>query len=339
MRLLKLLVTLFAITSGQSPITTPSRAIILTPSMTPSRSRVVVFPTPTVTATRTRAAALPTPTVTATRTRAAAFPTPTVTATRTRAGISLSPTTTGSRSRTISASGTSTTSRSAMGSLTATATRSRSGAGSVSSTPSPGSSRSATGTRSPTPATSPSNTFTPGSTPSNTGTSTWTPSYTSTTSATGTRSYTGTGTISPTMTLLNVAVAQQISNNNNSPSIAIAGIIASASVVGVLGIAFAIAYSRRTARSTLARPALYDDSTSEVKNNPIRSPQNFERQRSMSYPVESEPNTMTRINFTIPTINNLAQKNPFMAKTASMKFSPTMIRPDYPPPPPPMEDV
>jgi len=78
---------------------------------------------------------------------------------------------------------------------------------------------------------------------------------------------------------------------------------------------------------------LHDDAP-DVKQNPIRV---IERQRSMSFPVE--PDTMTRMNFTIPPINNTAQKNPFAAKTTSSKFSPMLIRttPDYLPPPPPLD--
>lgn len=135
------------------------------------------------------------------------------------------------------------------------------------------------------------------------------------------------------MTILSVAAAPS-SSNNSSPNIAIAGIAAGAAVVGVLGVAFAVAYSRRSPRQTLTRSVLHDDAP-EVKQNPIRV---LERQRSMSFPVE--PDTMTRMNFAIPTINNTAQKNPFAAKTMSPKFLPAILRSgDYPPPPPSDLDV
>jgi hypothetical protein len=132
------------------------------------------------------------------------------------------------------------------------------------------------------------------------------------------------------MTILNAGAAQQISNNNNSPSIAIVGIAAGASVVGVLGVAFAIAYSRRSPRQRLTQP-VYHDEAIEVKNNPVRAP--LERQRSMSYPTEPDVSKPT----------TAALKNPFAAKPMIVKFTPTQIRANYdlppPPPPPPMEDV
>ena len=150
-------------------------------------------------------------------------------------------------------------------------------------------------------------------------------------SMTGTRSYTGTATITPTMTILNAGAAQQVSNNNNSPSIAIVGIAAGASVVGVLGIAFAIAYSRRSPKQKLVNPVYHDEAV-ETRHNPVRAP--LERQRSMSYPIEPEVVVLR------PTPS--AMKNPFAAKPMSMKFTPTQIRTNYelpPPPPPPLEDV
>ena len=138
------------------------------------------------------------------------------------------------------------------------------------------------------------------------------------------------------MTNLGIGVAPQPSNT--SPNIAIAGIAAGAAVVGVLGIAFAIAYSRRSPKQNLTRSVLHDE-VPDVKQNPIRVSQPFERQRSMSYPQEPDVNTMTRMNFPVPTINNTAVKNPFAAKTSSLRFSPTMIRTSLPPPPPPPEDL
>ena len=149
-------------------------------------------------------------------------------------------------------------------------------------------------------------------------------------SMTGTRSYTGSATGTPTMTILNAGAAQQVSNNNNSPNIAIVGIAAGASVVGVLGVAFAIAYSRRSPKQRLTQP-VYHDEAIEVKHNPSRAP--LERQRSMTYPTEPE----------VPkNIMPQGLKNPFAAKPIIMKFTPTQIRTNYdlpPPPPPPMEDV
>jgi len=135
------------------------------------------------------------------------------------------------------------------------------------------------------------------------------------------------------MTILNAAAPQQISSTT-SPSIAIAGIAAGAAVVGVLGVAFAIAYSRRSPKQTLTRSVLHDE-LPDVKQNPIRVSQPFERQRSMTFPPEPDANTMTRMNLTVPTINNTAVKNPFAAKTTPIRFSPTMIRTSLPPPPPP----
>lgn len=149
---------------------------------------------------------------------------------------------------------------------------------------------------------------------------------------TGTRSYTGTATITPTMTILNAGVPQPVSNSNSnseSPSIAIVGIAAGASVIGVLGLAFAIAYSRRSPRQKLVNP-VYHDQAVEVRHNPVRAP--LERQRSMSYPVEPDPPK----NVMPPPL-----KNPFAAKPIVMKFIPTQIKANYdlPPPPPPLEEV
>jgi hypothetical protein len=132
------------------------------------------------------------------------------------------------------------------------------------------------------------------------------------------------------MTILNAAAAQQ-SSNSNSPNIAIAGIAAGASVVGVLGVAFAIAYSRRSPKQKLVNPVYHDEAV-EVRHNPVRT---MERQRSMTYPVEPE----------VPAPKNVmpqALKNPFAAKPMIVKFTPTTIRMNYdlpPPPPPPLEDV
>ena len=148
---------------------------------------------------------------------------------------------------------------------------------------------------------------------------------------TGTRSYTGSATGTSTMTILNAAAAQQVSNNNNAPSVAIVGIVAGASVVGVLGVAFAVAYSRRSPKQRLTQPVYHDEAV-EVRHNPSRAP--LERQRSMTYPTEPE----------VPK-NVLPQgmKNPFAAKPMVVKFTPTQIRTNFelppPPPPPPMEDV
>ena len=147
---------------------------------------------------------------------------------------------------------------------------------------------------------------------------------------TGTRSYTGSATGTPTMTILNAVAGQQVSNNNNSPNIALVGIIAGASVVGILGLAFAIAYSRRSPKQKLTNPVYHDEAV-EVRHNPVRAP--LERQRSMTYPIEPEApkNVMPQ-----------ALKNPFAAKPMILKFTPTQIRTNYdlpPPPPPPLEDV
>jgi len=130
------------------------------------------------------------------------------------------------------------------------------------------------------------------------------------------------------MTILNVGGAQQASNSE-SPSIAIVGIVAGASVVGVLGIAFAIAYSRRSPKQRLTQ-TVYHDEAVEIRHNPARAP--LERQRSMTYPTEQEPPK----NVMPPPL-----KNPFAAKPIVMKFTPTQIRTNYdlPPPPPPLEDV
>jgi hypothetical protein len=132
------------------------------------------------------------------------------------------------------------------------------------------------------------------------------------------------------MTILNAGAAPQSSNNNNSPSIAIVGIAAGASVVGVLGVAFAVAYSRRSPKQKLMNPVYHDEAV-EVRHNPSRAP--IERQRSMTYPTEPElpKNIMPQ-----------GLKNPFAAKPMMVKFTPTQIRASYdipPPPPPPMEGV
>jgi hypothetical protein len=124
------------------------------------------------------------------------------------------------------------------------------------------------------------------------------------------------------MTILNAGAAQQTSTNNNSPNIAIAGIIAGSSVLGILGIAFAIALGRRSPKQRLTQAGYHDEAV-EVRHNPVRAP--LERQRSMTYPVESD-----------------TPKNPFAAKPMIMKFIPTQIKANYdlpPPPPPPLEDV
>jgi hypothetical protein len=110
------------------------------------------------------------------------------------------------------------------------------------------------------------------------------------------------------MTILNAVAAQQVSNSN-SPDIAIVGIAAGASVVGVLGVAFAVAYSRRSPKQKLVNP-VYHDQAVEVRHNPVRAP--LERQRSMTYPVEPEApkNVMPQ-----------GLKNPFAAKPMILKFS------------------
>lgn len=145
---------------------------------------------------------------------------------------------------------------------------------------------------------------------------------------TGTRSYTGTATLTPTMTVLSGIAAAP--SSQESPSVAIVGIAAGASVVGVLGVAFAVAYSRRSPKQKLVNPVYHDEAV-EVRHNPVRTP--LERQRSMTYPVESEApkNVMPQ-----------GLKNPFAAKPMFVKFTPTQIRNNYelpPPPPPPLEDV
>jgi hypothetical protein len=133
------------------------------------------------------------------------------------------------------------------------------------------------------------------------------------------------------MTILNAGAAAPQTSNNASANIALVGIIAGCSVVAILGIAFAIALSRRSPKQRLTQPVYHDEAV-EVKHNPVRAP--LERQRSMTYPTEPEPpkNVM-------PT----GLKNPFAAKPIIMKFTPTQIRANYdlppPPPPPPMEDV
>jgi hypothetical protein len=134
------------------------------------------------------------------------------------------------------------------------------------------------------------------------------------------------------MTILNAGAVQQVSNNNNSPSIAIVGIAAGASVVGVLGVAFAIAYSRRTPKQRLTQP-VYNDEAIDVKHNPARVP--LERQRSMTHPIEQTPPYS-------PAVMPQGIKNPFAAKPMIVKFTPTQIRTNYdlpPPPPPPLDDI
>jgi hypothetical protein len=127
------------------------------------------------------------------------------------------------------------------------------------------------------------------------------------------------------MTILNAGAAQQASN---SPSVAIVGISAGAAVVGVLGIAFAIAYSRRTPKQKLVNPVYHDEAV-EIRHNPARTP--LERQRSMTYPTEPEPSK---------NLMPSGLKNPFAAKPMIVKFTPTQIRTNYdlPPPPPPQEE-
>jgi hypothetical protein len=132
------------------------------------------------------------------------------------------------------------------------------------------------------------------------------------------------------MTILNAGAAAPQTSNNASANIALVGIIAGASVVGILGLAFAIAYSRRSPKQKLVNPVYHDEAV-EVRHNPVRAP--LERQRSMTYPVETEApkNVMPQ-----------GLKNPFAAKPMILKFSPTQIRSNYdlpPPPPPPLEDI
>jgi len=131
------------------------------------------------------------------------------------------------------------------------------------------------------------------------------------------------------MTILTGVAAPQ-SSSSATPSIAIVGIAAGASVVGVLGIAFAIAFSRRSPKQKLVSP-VYHDEPVEIKHNPARAP--LERQRSMTYPTEPE----------VPkNVMPSGMKNPFAAKPMIVKFTPTQIRTNYdlpPPPPPPLEDV
>jgi hypothetical protein len=123
-----------------------------------------------------------------------------------------------------------------------------------------------------------------------------------------------------------------------STSIAIAGIVSAAVVIGILAVSTACAIIRRNPKHNLTRSVLHDDSP-EVKSNPIRAPPQFERQRSMTFPPP-DPDTMTRMNFAVPVINNTAQRNPFAPKTKSMAFSPVIVRTDllHPPPPPPLEE-
>jgi hypothetical protein len=124
-----------------------------------------------------------------------------------------------------------------------------------------------------------------------------------------------------TILIAGAVVTQPVSS---STTIAIAGIVSGAVVIGILGVAFAITMNRRSPKNRLTHTVVESEDVAEVKN-PIRV---IERQRSMTYPTEQEvqkppPNVM---------------KNPFAARAMSSKFSPTLIRmSDYPPPPPPLE--
>jgi hypothetical protein len=133
----------------------------------------------------------------------------------------------------------------------------------VSTRPSPGSSSSATTTRTAT------ETDTPVGSPSNTLTASWTASFTPTISKTETRSYTGSATMSPTMTMLNVGAAQTQTGPSNS--IAIAGIVSGAAVVGILGIIVILLIVRRPSRSP-ATPLVFHEDVSIVKNPGLSCP-------------------------------------------------------------------
>jgi hypothetical protein len=130
------------------------------------------------------------------------------------------------------------------------------------------------------------------------------------------------------MTILNANVNAnaQSSNSNSGPSLGIVGIASGAAVVGVLGVAFAVAYSRRSPKQKLTQP-VYHDEAIEVKQNPVRVG-GLDRQRSMSFPPEPEVVLVPR---------QPAMKNPFATKSINLKFAPTQIRTNYdlPPPPPP----
>jgi hypothetical protein len=110
-------------------------------------------------------------------------------------------------------------------------------------------------------------------------------------------------------------------------------VAAGASVVGVLGLAFAVAYSRRSPKQKLVSPVYHDEAV-EVQHNPSRAP--LERQRSMTHPIEQIPPY-------VPNVTSHGTKNPFAAKPMMIKFTPTQIRTNYdappPPPPPPAEDI
>ena len=152
-------------------------------------------------------------------------------------------------------------------------------------------------------------------------------------SMTGTRSYTPSATITPTMTIL-TGQAPQNSQSAPSTSIAIAGIVSGAAVVGILGIAAMLLIVRRPSRSP-ATPPMFHEEIPVVKNP------SFERDRSMSYPPTPEFDSMGR---PYPTINNTAQKNPFAAKGTSVRFTAipvrnTMTSFNLPPPPPPPLDI
>ena len=166
----------------------------------------------------------------------------------------------------------------------------------------------------------------PVGTPSGTSTDSWTATYTPTMSQTATRSYTGSATITPTMTILNAQALPAPSN-----TIAIAGIVSGAGVVGILGIAAMILMLRRPSRSP-ATPLVFHEEVPVVKNP------GFERDRSMSYPPTPEFDYMGR------PYPITAQKNPFAAKTTSVRFNPVPVRNtmtsfNIPPPPPPPLDI
>jgi hypothetical protein len=128
------------------------------------------------------------------------------------------------------------------------------------------------------------------------------------------------------MTILNAQAVQ--SQTAPSNTVAIAGIVSGAAVVGILGIVAMLLIIRRPSRSP-ATPLVFDEQVPVVKNP-------LERQRSMSFPPAApELDTMTRINTT--------QKNPFAAKGTSLRFAPIPVRSNVfhlpPPPPPPEEEV
>jgi hypothetical protein len=140
------------------------------------------------------------------------------------------------------------------------------------------------------------------------------------------------------MTILNAQAPQ--SQTAPSNTVAIAGIVSGAAVVGILGIAAMLLIVRRPSRSP-ATPAIFHEDVPVVKNP------SFERDRSMSYPPTPEFDSMGR---TYPMINNTAQKNPFAPKGTSVRFNPIPVRntmtsfnipipPPPPPPPPPPLDI